>query len=358
MITLPSQENQAAEPLLRVDNLTVGFQADDGTGALGRAVADVSFSLVRGQTLCLVGESGCGKSVTAMAITGLLPSPPAHVECGSIFFDGRDLAQLGQKDLNRIRGNRIGMVFQDPMTSLNPVLRVGEQIAEPLRLHKKMTKAQAGECTIALLDKVGIAQPAERATLFPHQMSGGMRQRVMIAMAMACEPDVLIADEPTTALDVTIQRQILALMQRLVHDSHSALLLITHDFTVVEQIADSVAVMYAGSIVEQGAAAAVLNHPLHPYTKGLLASRPGQARAGQGTAQETPPQTHGAASQRRRLEAIPGTVPGLWHRPSGCTFHPRCPYAEARCRENTPSLLPVGTGTDEPERLCRCWLVK
>lgn len=338
-------------PLLRVKDLSVGFARQGDSRHIGAAVDGVSFSLRRGKVLCLVGESGCGKSVTALSLLRLLPSPPAQYLGGSVLFDGRDLLAAPEADLRHIRGNRIGMVFQDPMTSLNPVMRVGDQMTEGLRMHRRLSALEAKQVAVAMLAKVGMADPEARVRDFPHQMSGGMRQRVMIGMALACEPDLIIADEPTTALDVTVQKQILGLMRALIDDSGSALLLITHDLGIVAQIADEVAVMYAGRIVEQGPAAAVLANPAHPYTVGLLRSRPG------------------IRERKDRLTAIPGVVPGLWARPAGCAFHPRCPSAFARCECEAPPFFPVlpedapfsdppaGESPHSPEPWRgRCWL--
>lgn len=320
-------------PVLKVENLSVGFDSPGGPGPVGVAVNSVSFSLEKGKILCLVGESGCGKSVTALSLLRLLPSPPSRVLGGSVWFDGEDLLTASEAALRKVRGNRAAMIFQDPMTSLNPVMRVGEQIAEGLRLHRGLSSKEARQQAIALLERVNIPSAKDRVRDFPHQMSGGMRQRVMIAMALACEPELLIADEPTTALDVTVQSQILLLMRSLIDTSGSSLLLITHDLGVVSGIADSVAVMYAGRIVEYGPGEAVLRAPAHPYTAGLIASRPG------------------SVAPKSRLGAIPGAVPGLWARPSGCEFHPRCSKAIPRCAEEAPPLfaLPSGVG-------CRCWL--
>ncbi|MDL2315979.1 ABC transporter ATP-binding protein [Desulfovibrio sp. OttesenSCG-928-A18] len=322
-------------PLLRVENLHVGFAREGRPDIVANAVDGVSFSLQRGKVLCLVGESGCGKSVTALSLLRLLPSPPALYRHGSALFEGRDLLRMPEAELRRIRGNRAGMVFQDPMTSLNPVMRVGDQIGELLRQHRRSSRMSAHYAAIGMLRRVGIFDAAERVMDFPHQMSGGMRQRVMIAMALACNPDLLIADEPTTALDVTVQKQILGLMRRLIDNYGSALLFITHDLGIVAQMADDVAVMYAGRIVEQGPAASVLGRPAHPYTAGLLRSRPG------------------LGGPKKRLEAIPGTVPGLWSRPPGCAFHPRCTRATAECREHSPPFFDNGLGS-----LARCWLLR
>ncbi|MDR2489055.1 MAG: ABC transporter ATP-binding protein [Desulfovibrio sp.] len=340
-------------PLLRVRDLTVGFPLRGDSRHMGMAVDGVNFTLRRGAVLCLVGESGCGKSVTALSLLRLLPSPPAVILRGSAHFEGQDLLTASEAELRHIRGNRVGMVFQDPMTALNPVMRVGRQMTEGLRLHRRLSASAAKEAAERILAGVGIADPAARIFDFPHQMSGGMRQRVMIGMAIACDPDMLIADEPTTALDVTVQKRILDLLRVRIAVSGSALLLITHDFGVVAQIADDVAVMYAGRIVERGAAAAVLAGPAHPYTVGLLRSRPGMRE------------------RKHRLEAIPGAVPGLWSRPAGCAFHPRCSGARAICaREEPPffaarsdkggvfaAFLPPET-SDSGWRYCRCWLAE
>ncbi|MDR1124904.1 MAG: ABC transporter ATP-binding protein, partial [Deltaproteobacteria bacterium] len=257
--------------LLQVKDLTVGFATDRG---LARAVDGVGFELPAGGSLCLVGESGCGKSVTALSLLRLLPAPPARVLAGQARFDGRDLLRLPEAELARLRGARIGMVFQEPMTSLNPVFRVGEQVAEPLALHRGLKHKAALARAVELLEQVGIAQAGERALDYPHQLSGGQRQRVMIAMAMACGPALLIADEPTTALDVSVQGQILELLRGLRRDQGAALLLITHDLEVAAASAENLAVMYAGKIVEHGRTGEVLADPLHPYTRGLMASRP------------------------------------------------------------------------------------
>ncbi|MDL2290989.1 ABC transporter ATP-binding protein [Desulfovibrio sp. OttesenSCG-928-F20] len=327
----PASPVAAREPLLLVRNLRVGFTREDGDRP-GLAVDGLDLALEYGKTLCLVGESGCGKSVTALSLLGLLPSPPAQRLDGSVCFDGQELTTLPERELRRIRGNRVGMIFQDPMTSLNPVMRVGDQMGEALRLHRGLSKSRAREAARDMLRRVGIADPDQRVMDYPHQMSGGMRQRVMIGMALMCDPDLLIADEPTSALDVTVQRQILGLMRDLIRDAGSALLLITHDFDVVGRIADEVAVMYAGRIVEQGSAESLLTEASHPYTVGLLQSRP--ARTG----------------QRHRLFAIPGSVPGIWSRPTGCAFHPRCSSVLERCRVEDPPFFQTGHG------LCRCWL--
>lgn len=309
--------------LLDVRNLTVAFSR--GNGVLGYAVNSVHLSLEAGKTLCLVGESGCGKSLTALSLMRLLPEK-ALLRSGEALFEGNDLLQMSQKELNMVRGNTIGMIFQDPMSSLNPVMRVGAQVAEPLRRHLGYDKRSALDKVVELFSRVGIPSPAERIHDYPHQLSGGLRQRVVIAQALACQPKIIIADEPTTALDVTVQKQILGLLYALVHEMGSGMLLITHDLSVVSACGDDVAVMYAGSIVEQGPVKKVLENPLHPYTKGLLASRVSLLH-------ET------AAARQRQLEAIAGTVPSLWERPSGCVFHPRCPEVRPLCREQEPHLL-------------------
>lgn len=328
---MPQQSDPA--PLLQVLDLSVVFETDAGDA---RAVDGVSFSLRAGETLCLVGESGCGKSATALSILRLLPSPPARTAAGRILFEGQDLAGLSEKELQAVRGNRIGMVFQEPMTSLNPVFRVGEQIAEPLRLHRGLSHSEALAKTVQLLKEVGIPNPDLRVRDFPHQMSGGMRQRVMIAMAVACEPKLLIADEPTTALDVTIQSQVLELLRGLTKTKGNALLLITHDLGVVRAAADQVAVMYAGKIVEYAPVADLFRQPLHPYTQGLMRSRPRLDPGG----------------RAKRLPTIPGVVPGPLARPTGCTFRDRCPEAHERCLQ-PPPFIEVNA-----VRRCRCWLLQ
>ncbi len=332
-----SSPESVGQPLLSVSDLSIAIQRDHGSQVAALAVEEVSFDIDRRMTFCLVGESGCGKSVTALSLLHLLPCPPVHVISGKANFKGRDLLGLDDRELRKVRGDEIGMIFQEPMTSLNPVMRIGSQLAEGLRLHRRMSGEQGRKKSIELLEMVEIPQAGQRAREYPHQMSGGMRQRVMIAMAMACEPTLLIADEPTTALDVTMQRQILILMQKLMSDTSGALLLITHDFGVVEQIGDYVAVMYAGKIVEQGPADVIMKAAVHPYTKGLLSSRPSLF----------------SKEKKGRLSAIPGTVPGLWERPAGCAFHPRCPYSMEICRSERPPFVPVWAGHHS-----RCWLHK
>jgi peptide/nickel transport system ATP-binding protein len=323
------------EPVLRVHDLKTYFVTDRGSGT-ARAVDGVSFELAAGETLGIVGESGCGKTVMSLSILRLIPEPPGHILPGSfIEFEGRNLLTLPPRELRAVRGNRIAMVFQEPMTSLNPVLPVGAQVAEAALVHQKLSRADARTRTIDLLRLVGIPDPETRVDDYPHQLSGGMRQRVMIAMALICHPQVLIADEPTTALDVTIQAQILDLLGRLRRELNMAVLLITHDLGVVAGSADRVVVMYAGQVVETAATRALFATPRHPYTEGLLASIP---RLDQ---------------PRERLRSIPGSVPPATAWPAGCRFHPRCPYAWDKCRTEEPPLLETGTAGHS----ARCWLV-
>ncbi len=319
-------------PLLEVTNLRTEFRTERGTA---HAVRGVSFSLDRGETLGLVGESGCGKSVTALSILGLLPERRARtLEGSSVRFRGEELLTASPSRLRELRGNRIGMVCQEPMTSLNPVLRVGEQIAETIREHEQGKRDVIRRRVVELLDRVGIPEPDVRYNAYPHQLSGGMRQRVMLAIAIACGPDVLIADEPTTALDVTIQAQILDLLDDLQRESGMALLLISHDLGVVSRVADHVAVMYAGRIVERGRVPDLFARPLHPYTQGLLRALPRL---------DAPPGP---------LAAIPGQVPDAHDQESGCPFAPRCPDVMSRCRVDLPPEFPAPAGS-----AC-CWLVE
>jgi oligopeptide/dipeptide ABC transporter ATP-binding protein len=296
--------------LLEVKDLKTHFFTREG---VVQAVDGISFSLEKGKTLGLVGESGCGKSVTALSIMGLIPKPPAEIVAGEVLFDGRDLTQLTDKQLENVRGNQISMIFQDPMTCLNPTLRVGLQITETIRRHMDLSKEDARARAVELLDKVGIPNAAERIDDYPHRFSGGMRQRVMIAIALACNPTLLIADEPTTALDVTIQAQILDLLEDLQREYEMAMILITHDMGVVAEVADDVAVMYAGQIVEQASVLDLFGHPEHPYTEALLGALP---------------QIEGTGIREGRLTAIPGRPPDLINPPEGCRFAPRCPYAD------------------------------
>jgi oligopeptide/dipeptide ABC transporter ATP-binding protein len=315
-------------PLLQVDDLRTHFFTDDG---VVRAVDGVSYSIGERETLAVVGESGSGKSVTALSILRLIPEPPGRIVSGRILFKGRDLAALSPAEMRRIRGKEISMIFQEPMTSLNPVYSCGEQIIEAVVLHDGIDRRLARARAIEMLRLVGIPLPEQRVDEYPHQMSGGMRQRVMIAMALACRPAILIADEPTTALDVTIQAQILELLKRLQAELGMAVLLITHDLGVVAETADRVAVMYAGQVVEYCDVGGVFRRPLHPYTAGLLASLPK------------------LGAKRATLRVIPGNVPNPAHFPKGCRFHPRCPVAQPRCLENPPVL------TFDGDHLSRCW---
>jgi oligopeptide/dipeptide ABC transporter ATP-binding protein len=316
--------------LLEVRGLKTHFHVLDGVVP---AVDGVDFSLKRGETLGLVGESGCGKSVTSLSIMGLIETPPGEIVAGEIWFDGRELLSLSEHDREEIRGNDMTMIFQEPMTSLNPVFTVGEQIAESVRLHRKASKREAWDRATEMLRLVGIPSPERRVKQFPHELSGGMRQRVMIAMALACDPQLVIADEPTTALDVTIQAQILELIKRIQEETGTALLLITHDLAVVAETVERVAVMYAGRIVETGTVAETLLAPRHPYTEGLITSIPSRVEKGQ------------------RLNVIRGTVPNPFRMPKGCKFEPRCPYAFEPCKPFEPELEAIDT-----DRRVRCWL--
>jgi peptide/nickel transport system ATP-binding protein len=318
--------------LLDIRNLKTYFFIREG---VAKAVDGVDLIVRRGETVALVGESGCGKSVTAYSILRLIPSPPGKIVAGEIFFAGEDLLLLPEQRLREIRGNEISMVFQDPLTSLNPVFRIGDQVAEVLQVHRSLRKQDALEYTIQLLKDVGIPAPEQRIRDYPHQMSGGMRQRVMIAMALACEPQLIIADEPTTALDVTVQAQILELLHGLKKSRDMALLLITHDLGVVAETAQRVAVMYAGRIMEQADVAVLFQTPLNPYTRGLLASLP---RSGE-----------------KRLTPIKGMVPPILELPHGCKFNTRCPYVFDRCLQEEPGLLPVNSSAAQ-QHLVRCWL--
>jgi oligopeptide/dipeptide ABC transporter ATP-binding protein len=321
------------QTVLDVKNLQTVFFTNSG---LFRAVDDVSFSVRRGETLAIVGESGCGKSVSALSIMRLVPNPPGRIVGGSVVLEGTDLLELDEAEMRQVRGNRISMIFQEPMTSLNPVMRIGDQITEAVRLHRDMTRQQAWEQAVEMLRLVRIPEPARRALEYPHQLSGGMRQRAMIAMALACRPALLIADEPTTALDVTIQAQILALVLELQQELGMALILITHDLGVVAQTAQRVIVMYAGRKVEEADVEILFADPRHPYTRGLMASIPAV------------PSFQGKADAR--LTEIPGAVPSLISLPEGCAFAPRCSLAIARCREAYPPLQDWGGG-----HWAACW---
>ena len=323
-----------SDKLLDIEKLSVSFRLPEGTA---RAVDGISFDLAAGETLGLVGESGCGKSVTALSILGLVPSPPGRIKAGRIRFEDRDLMRLDAEQLRRVRGRDISMIFQEPMTSLNPVLPIGRQVAEPLMVHKALSKTDAVAEAAVWLDHVKIPAARKRLDDYPHQLSGGMRQRVMIAMAMVCRPKLLIADEPTTALDVTIQAQILSLMLELKSELNMSLLLITHDLGVVAQMASRVVVMYAGQIVEEGNLGDIFDRSFHPYTQGLLKSMPrlGDRRS----------------RQSQRLQEIPGTVPALTETAAGCKFADRCPHVFDDCRDRQPALFKIGDG-----QRARCWL--
>jgi len=310
-----------SEPLLIVNDLKVYFDTDLG---LAKAVDGVSYKVHRGETVCLVGESGCGKTVSALSILGLLPQPPAQVAGGAVFFKGRNLLESDEDDLQSVRGREISMVFQEPMTSLNPVFTIGHQIEEVITHHEGASHQQAEERILKLLHDVGIPSPEERIHDYPHNLSGGQRQRVMIAMALACNPDLVIADEPTTALDVTIQAQILNLFRELQEKRGMAILQITHDLSVVAGVADRIYVMYAGIVVEEGSVWQIFQDPCHPYTMGLLESLPGRREKGQ------------------ELATIPGAVPDPTMKPPGCPFHPRCTYVQESCRDQFPQMCNFG----------------
>ena len=317
--------------LLSIKNLSTHFYTEQG---LVKAVQDVSFDIPCGKTLAVVGESGCGKSVTALSVMRLIPWPPGKIVCGRIEFEGESLLDKSEADMRHIRGNDIAMIFQEPMTSLNPVFTVGNQIVEAVKLHQKKSGSQAHAIAVEMMQKVGIADPERRVDEYPHQMSGGMRQRVMIAMALCCDPKLLIADEPTTALDVTIQAQILELLRALQQKNNMSIMLITHDLGVVAENAHDVVVMYASRVAETAAAVALFENPLHPYTQGLLKSLP---RLG---------------AKKDRLDVIPGSVPNPVNFPSGCKFHPRCPIGKdkPKCHNDEPPLLEVSPG-----RCVACW---
>ena len=312
-----------SDPLLAVDDLVTTFSTEEG---LVTPVDGVSFTVERGETVGVVGESGCGKSVTSLSILRLVPSPPGRIAQGRILFEGQDLLTLSEREMRAIRGRDIAMIFQEPMTSLNPVFTCGDQILEALRRHQKVSATEARDQALELLHLVGIPLPEQRLGAYPHQLSGGMRQRIMIAMALCCHPRLLIADEPTTALDVTIQAQILDLLRHLKKQLSMAVLLITHDLGVVAETAERVVVMYAGKVVEEAPVRTLFHTPRHPYTEGLLRSIPR------------------LDERRESLPVIEGMVPNLLDLPSGCRFHPRCPRAERRCREEAPALRSLGEG--------------
>ncbi len=318
------------ETLLRVENLVTAFKTERG---IIRAVDGISFSIGKGQTVGLVGESGCGKSVTSLSVLRLIQSPPGFIESGKIKLGDMDILALPESEMRKVRGNKVSMIFQEPMTSLNPVFTIGDQISEVFKIHQGMNKKEAREKAIEMLKLVRIPAPEKRVDEYPHQLSGGMRQRVMIAMALACRPELLIADEPTTALDVTIQAQILDLMAKLQTELNMAILLITHDLGVVAEVCDYVIVMYAGKIAEEGPVADIFREPKHPYTVGLMHSIP---RLGHKT---------------EYLPTIEGTVPSLANLPKGCRFQARCPHVHDKCRAAEPPLKDVGK-----EHKAACWL--
>ena len=310
-------------PLLSIEALKIYFYGRD---KISRAVDGVSYQIHAGETVCLVGESGCGKTVSALSVLGLVPSPPGKIVGGRIIFKGEDILHFDDAAMQKIRGNQIAMVFQEPLTSLNPVFTIGDQIGEAIRTHERIGREELSDRCIQLLKDMGIPSPEQRLKDYPHQLSGGQRQRVMIAMALSCNPDVIIADEPTTALDVTVQAQILNLMKSIQERASMSILYITHDLGVVSSIADRVYVMYAGLIVEQGNVDQVFGNPGHPYTRGLLASLPNRSKRG------------------RRLHTIPGAVPNPAYKPEGCPFHPRCSHAVKGCGITLPEIMHLEKG--------------
>ena len=323
--------------LLDIRNLKTYFYTEDG---VARAVDDVSLSVRRGETLGIVGESGCGKSVTALSIMRLIPDPPGRIVSGELrYADRGDLLTLSEPEIRHIRGNQISMIFQEPMTSLNPVFRIGDQIAEVIRLHRNLSRSDALNRAVEMLAQVGIPSPEKRVRDYPHQLSGGMRQRVMIAMALSCNPSLMLADEPTTALDVTIQAQVLDLMLKLREESGTAIILITHNMGVTAEMADRVCVMYAGVVVETAHVLTLFGNPLHPYTRGLLSSIPRADRR---------------MKRRGRLTTIPGMVPSLLNLPPGCRFANRCQEVHEPCLSNEPPLRPAA-GASGNAHLVRCW---
>ena len=319
-----------ADPLLKIEDLHTQFFTQEG---VVNAVNGVNYEVMPGEILGLVGESGCGKTVSALSILRLIPNPPGKITSGKILFDGDDILKMNEEEIRHIRGNKIGMIFQEPMTSLNPVLTIGRQLTETLELHLKMNKQAATQRAIELLEMVGIPDAKTRIKDYPHQFSGGMRQRVMIAMALSCNPKLLLADEPTTALDVTIQAQILELLTRLTRELGTSVIIITHNLGVVARYADRVNVMYAGRIIESASAKELYPNPTHPYTLGLLRSVPRLDQA-----------------QKARLDPIEGMPPDLINLGAGCSFRPRCRFAVERCEEEVPPLTDVG-----PEHRAACW---
>ena len=318
-------------PLLEIENLSTFFHTEDN---IVKSVRNVDLAIHKGETLALVGESGCGKSVTALSVMCLIPTPPGRFESGRILFKGQDLLQASEAEIQNIRGNEISMIFQEPMTSLNPIFTIGDQIMETIRLHQDKTESQARELALQVLRQVAIPSPEIRIDQYPHELSGGMKQRVMIAMAIVCRPALLIADEPTTALDVTIQAQILDLLDQLRKETQMAILLITHNLGIVAQYADRVAVMYSGKVVESAPVEELFSSPVHPYTRGLLNSLPKD-------------------SPSTKLETIPGSVPHPAYLPEGCAFHPRCAEKLDKCMKMIPSLESIDSGN--PHQTA-CWL--
>ena len=334
---LPSRPQKRLMPennhsLLLVQDLKVYFHGEGGV--ISKAVDGVSYALDKGETVCLVGESGCGKTVSALAILGLIPQPPGKIEGGKVLFKGRNLLDLDEGALEDIRGKEISMIFQEPMTSLNPVFAIGEQIEEAILEHEPVERPVARQRALLLLTDVGLPSPGESLKAYPHNLSGGQRQRVMIAMALACGPELVIADEPTTALDVTVQAQILHLFRELQNRRHMGILHITHNLGVVEEVADRIYVMYAGIMAEVGTAEQIFHEPYHPYTMGLLASIPSRSRKG------------------KPLYTIPGAVPDPVHKPRGCPFNPRCPYVQESCRREYPEMCDFGG-----HHLARCPII-
>jgi len=319
------------ENLLKVEDLHVSFETYSGEA---HAVRGVSFAVYKGQAVAIVGESGCGKSVTAKSIMKLLATPPAIYKMGEILFKGKDLLAMNEGVMKKIRGNQIGMIFQDPMTSLNPTSKIGNQLIEGIVKHKKLNKAAARQHALRLLEKVGINQPESRMNQYPHELSGGMRQRVMIATALACDPELLIADEPTTALDVTIQAQILDLLKKIQKEEGTSIILITHDLGVVAEVCDRIIVMYAGEVVESGSVEEIFENPSHPYTKGLLKSIPRLDM-----------------DRKAKLESIIGSPPDLTEPPEGCSFYPRCEHAMKVCKLHPPERFRTGETQESA-----CWL--
>jgi peptide/nickel transport system ATP-binding protein len=324
--------NEKAIPLLEIKDLRTCFHTLDG---ILKAVDGIDFEVYQGETLGLVGESGCGKSVTALSILQLLRCPPAEIQ-GRILFEGQNLLELNKERIRQIRGNAISMIFQEPMTSLNPVLRIGEQISEAARIHKNMTRQEAWRWAVEMLQRVQIPGAGSRSRQYPHKFSGGMRQRTMIAMALSCNPRLILADEPTTALDVTIQAQIMTLLQRLKDDFKTAIVLITHNLGIIAEMASRVVVMYAGKVVEEAPVKEIFKDPRHPYTRGLLGSIPVIGRK---------------AQRHRRLQEIPGIVPSPMQTPLGCRFHPRCSRVMDRCCSEQPPMIRLGQ-----HRRVSCWL--